>query len=117
MLSTSAPRLQTRLTVVRRRDVFDVGLVIFLADIVRGAISPTLSLYARSLGASLGFLGGLAATVGVVRLTLSVPIGALSDVSRKWVLVGACSSSRGAPAPSPLHAPPRCSSCPTDPWD
>jgi MFS family permease len=74
--------------VVRRRDVFDVCLVILLADVVSGAISPTLSLYARSLGASLGFLGVLAATVGVVRLTLSVPIGALSDVSRKWVLVG-----------------------------
>ena len=90
--ATRAPqfliRVDPRLAVLFRRDLLDACLVIFLADVVTGMISPTFSLYARSMGASLSFLGLLAATVGLVRLTLSIPLGVLSDWNRKWVLVG-----------------------------
>ena len=70
-----------------RRDVVSICSVIFLADIVSGILSPTFSLYAQSLGASLAFIGALSSIAGLTQLLTSMPIGALSDRhGRKIVL-------------------------------
>lgn len=72
---------------VVRKDVLTICLVIFCADIMSGIVSPSFSLYARQLGASLTFIGILSSTLGVTRLVVSVPLGLLSDrVGRKTVV-------------------------------
>ncbi|MBE7554922.1 MAG: hypothetical protein HS126_28055 [Anaerolineales bacterium] len=49
---------KTRIWVVlRRRDVISICLFAFLTDMIIGIISPTLSLFAQSLGASLTLVG------------------------------------------------------------
>ena len=71
-----------------RRDVVSICLVILSADLVSGILSPTFSLYAQNLGASLGFIGVLSSVVGITQLFTSMPIGVLSDrYGRKLVLV------------------------------
>jgi MFS family permease len=71
-----------------RREVVLVCLVIFGADLVSGILSPTFSLYAQGLGASLAFVGVLSSIVGLTQLFTSMPIGILSDrYGRKVVLV------------------------------
>ena len=73
---------------VLRRDVLLICAVIFCADLVSGIVSPTFSLYAKGLGASLTLIGVLSSTVGLTQLLTSMPIGLQSDkVGRKPVLV------------------------------
>lgn len=72
---------------LRRREVLAVLGMVFMADIVSGIVSPTFSLYASSLGASLVLIGILSAVVGLTRIISSVPTGVLADrVGRKNVL-------------------------------
>jgi MFS family permease len=72
-----------------RRDVILICLIIFMADVLSGILSPTFSLYAKDLGASLTLIGLLSSVVGFTQLIISMPIGALSDQhGRKVVLVG-----------------------------
>jgi MFS family permease len=71
-----------------RREVVDICLFIFIADVVTGVQTPVFPLYATSLGASLGFLGVITAVLGLARLASALPIGVLSDrLDRKTVLV------------------------------
>lgn len=65
--------------ILRRREVIFICLFAFLTDTIIGMTSPTLSLYARSLGASLTLVGILATTLGVARLGSSLIIGPISD--------------------------------------
>jgi MFS family permease len=72
-----------------RRDVVDICILIFIADVVTGVQSPLFSLYTTSLGASLGLLGLITAVLGLTRLVAALPVGMLSDrLDRKAVLVG-----------------------------
>lgn len=72
-----------------RREVVDICLFIFIADVVTGVQTPLFPLYAVSLGASLGVLGLITALLGLTRLASALPIGMLSDrLDRKRVLVG-----------------------------
>lgn len=80
-----ARRLQGLLT---RKELVSVFVMIFIADVVVGVFSPTFSLYATSLGASLTLVGLLSSLAGLTRILSSVPIGLLSDAKgRKGVLV------------------------------
>jgi MFS family permease len=72
-----------------RREIVDICIFIFIADIVTGVPTPIFSLYATSLGASLGLLGVVTAMLGLGRLLAALPVGMLSDaLDRKTVLVG-----------------------------
>jgi len=72
-----------------RREVVDICILIFIADVVTGVQIPVFPLYATNLGSSLQTLGLLAAVLGLSRLASAVPIGMLSDrLDRKTVLVG-----------------------------
>jgi MFS family permease len=72
-----------------RRDVILICCIIFMADVMSGMLSPTFSLYAKELGASLTLIGLLSSVVGLTQLITSLPIGWLSDqYGRKFVLVG-----------------------------
>jgi MFS family permease len=72
---------------ILRREVITICAVIFLADVMSGVVSPTFSLYAQQLGASLTIVGALSSTIGLTRLFTSMPIGMISDrVGRKAVL-------------------------------
>lgn len=62
-----------------RREVGSICLFVFTADMIIGTITPTLSLFARSLGASLTLVGILATTLGLARFGSSVIVGTLSD--------------------------------------
>ncbi len=71
-----------------RREVVDVCILIFIADIVTGVPTPVFPLYATNLGASLGLLGVITAMLGLGRLIAALPVGMLSDrLDRKTVLV------------------------------
>jgi DHA1 family multidrug resistance protein-like MFS transporter len=70
-----------------RREVVDICLLIFIADVVVGVQIPIFPLYATSLGASLQFLGVITAMLGLGRLASALPVGMLSDrLDRKTVL-------------------------------
>ena len=90
-----------------RREVVDICIFIFIADVVTGVQTPLFPLYTTSLGASLATLGLITAVLGLTRLASSVPVGMLSDrLDRKAVLVGgmvmfALSFALYAVAPSP----------------
>jgi MFS family permease len=72
-----------------RREVVDICVLIFIADVVTGVQTPLFSLYTTSLGASLGLLGLITAALGLTRLLSALPIGMVSDrLDRKTVLVG-----------------------------
>jgi DHA1 family multidrug resistance protein-like MFS transporter len=72
-----------------RREVVDICILIFIADVVTGVQTPLFPLYTTSLGASLGMLGLITAVLGLTRLASALPIGMLSDrLDRKTVLVG-----------------------------
>jgi len=74
--------------VVIRRELLAVFVMVFIADLVVGIFSPTFSLYATSLGASLTLIGALSGVVGLTRILSSVPIGMISDArGRRGVLV------------------------------
>jgi MFS family permease len=73
--------------VVIRKELLAVYATVFIADLVVGIFSPTFSLYATSLGASLTLIGALSGTVGLTRILSSVPIGMISDAKgRRGVL-------------------------------
>ena len=63
----------------RRPEILAICAVVFLADLTISFIVPTLSLYAKSLGASLVLIGALSGFVNVVSTLVAVPIGLLSD--------------------------------------
>jgi DHA1 family tetracycline resistance protein-like MFS transporter len=65
--------------IVIRRDLLAVFAMVFLADAAIGIFRPTISLYARSLGASLTMIGALGGIEGLTRILFAVPIGMLSD--------------------------------------
>ena len=72
-----------------RREVVDICILIFIADVVTGVQIPVFPLYTTSLGASLEMLGLITAVLGLTRLAAALPIGMLSDrLDRKTVLVG-----------------------------
>jgi MFS family permease len=72
-----------------RREVVDICVLIFIADVVTGVQIPLFPLYTISLGASLGMLGLITAVLGLARLASALPVGMLSDrLDRKTVLVG-----------------------------
>ena len=72
---------------LRNKELLVLCFMIFTADIVSGIVSPTFSLYATSLGASLALIGVLSAVVGLTRILSSVPIGLIADAKgRKNVL-------------------------------
>jgi MFS family permease len=72
-----------------RREVVDICVLIFIADVVTGVQIPVFPLYTISLGASLGLLGLITAVLGLGRLASALPVGMLSDrLDRKTVLVG-----------------------------
>ncbi len=72
-----------------RREVVDICVLIFIADVVTGVQIPLFPLYTVSLGASLGTLGLITAVLGLARLASALPVGMLSDrLDRKTVLVG-----------------------------
>lgn len=74
--------------VLRRREVITICLFAFLTDMIIGIVSPTLSLFAQSLGASLSLVGILAATMGLARFGSSLFIGTFSDRrGRKSILM------------------------------
>ena len=71
-----------------RKDLLAVFLMIFIADLVMGVFSPTFSLYARSLGASLTLIGALGSMPGLMRIASSIPLGMISDAKgRKGVMM------------------------------
>ena len=75
-------------TVLSRREVLSICLFVFMADMIIGITSPTRSLFAQSLGASLTLVGILATMLGLTRLLSSMVIGAISDrQGRKSVLL------------------------------
>jgi MFS family permease len=70
-----------------RREVVDLCILIFIADVVVGIQIPVFPLYAMALGTSLGLLGLITAMRGLTWLVASVPIGVLSDrLDRKTLL-------------------------------
>lgn len=59
----------------------------FFGDVVAGIVSPTFSLYAKSLGVSVVVIGALGGVMGLTQILASVPIGMLSDAyGRKTVI-------------------------------
>lgn len=54
-------------------------VVIFLCDVVWNALSPTFSIYAQGLGATLPFIGVLNSITGLGMLIFSVPAGVYGD--------------------------------------
>jgi len=75
----------------RRRSVrfFCLGIALFWAALY--IYVPILSVYARSLGASLSLVGLIVASYGVIQLLLRIPLGVASDRlgrRRPFVLVG-----------------------------
>ena len=71
-----------------RRELASVFAMVFIADVVVGIFSPTFSLFATSLGASVAFVGLLSSLVGLTRIVSSLPIGMTSDSrGRKGVLM------------------------------
>src|SRR5579859_6165916 len=71
-----------------RREVIDICLFIFIADVVVGVQSPIFALFATSLGSSLGALGLITSVLGLSRLASAVPAGVISDrFGPKTVLV------------------------------
>ena len=73
---------------IMRREVVDVCILIFLADVVVGVQSPIFALYTTSLGASLGMLGLVTSVLGLARLASALPAGVISDrLGPKTVLI------------------------------
>jgi MFS family permease len=64
-------------------------VIVFVADTVVGMYSPTFSLFATGLGASVTLVGVLSSVKGLTRTLVSVPIGMFSDArGRRVVLLG-----------------------------
>lgn len=74
-------------SVLGRREILSLCLMILTADVVAGIIAPSFSLFATSLNASMALIGTLSAVEGLTRIISSVPVGILSDMrGRKDVL-------------------------------
>jgi MFS family permease len=56
-----------------------VCILAFLADMVGGIMSPTKTLFALDIGASITFVGLMSAVESVVAITCAIPIGIISD--------------------------------------
>jgi len=93
--------------VLRRKQVWVLCAMIFTANLYSGITFPTLSLYAQSLGASLGLIGALSGVAGLTQISFAVPVGLMSDAKgRKTVLsagmlLSAASSFLYAVVPNP----------------
>jgi MFS family permease len=73
--------------VLRSKEVLALCAMAFMADICTGIITPTFSLYAKGLGASLTLIGALGGINGLTRIFSAVPVGLMSDSrGRKTVL-------------------------------
>src|SRR5579872_2074533 len=71
-----------------RRDVIDICVFIFIADVVVGVQSPIFALFATSLGTALGPLGVITSVLGLARLASALPAGMISDrLGPKAVLI------------------------------
>ncbi len=79
MDNSSVSSLTASYSRIMRREVIDVCLLIFIADVVVGVQSPIFALFATSLGASLGMLGLVTSVLGLARLASAVPAGVISD--------------------------------------
>jgi MFS family permease len=75
---------------VFRRDIMLPCIVIFLCDIVWNIMSPTLSIYAQSIGATLPFIGVLNSVTGLGMLIFSVPAGVYGDRAgrKRMMMIG-----------------------------
>lgn len=73
-----------------RRDIVLPCIVIFLCDIVWNVMSPTLSIYAQSIGATLPFIGILNSITGLGMLVFSVPAGVYGDRAgrKRMMMIG-----------------------------
>jgi MFS family permease len=70
-----------------RSQITAICVVVFIADLVSGILSPTFSLFVEQLGISLVLLGVINTVGGLASLTTSFPIGSLSDrISRPWII-------------------------------
>lgn len=74
---------------ILRREIVILCLVVFLADVVAGIVSPTFSLYAKSLGVSVVVIGALGGVMGLTQILASVPIGMLSDAHGRKTVISA----------------------------
>src|SRR6476659_4978824 len=88
------------MTSLRRSRAVAVALVTFatFTDIVAYSVAvPVLPDLSRKLGASPTMIGMLFASFGVTLLTVSIPMGAISDrIGRKWPMVGGLIALAGA---------------------
>jgi len=75
--------------IVIRRDLLAVFAMVFLADAAIGIFRPTISLYARSLGASLTMIGALGGIEGLTRILFFVPVGMFSDTKGRRGVISA----------------------------
>jgi len=71
--------LRRDLSTLLKPQVLAITLFLMLADLMLGTVGPTFSLFARSLGASLTWVGVLATSVGLTRLVAGMAVGGLSD--------------------------------------
>jgi len=70
-----------------RKEVVSAFAMVFLADVVVGMFSPTFSLFAKSLGASVTLIGVLSSARGLTRTLASIPIGMVSDSKGRRVVL------------------------------
>jgi len=71
------------------REIAELCVVIFIADVVSGILSPTFSLFAENLGISLALLGIIITAGGLIQLIIALPFGVLSDrIGRPTMFVG-----------------------------
>ena len=74
-------------SLLTRKEVVSVFLMVFVADVVVGIFSPTFSLFATSLGASVTLIGVLSSVRGLTRTLASIPVGMVSDSSGRRIVL------------------------------
>ncbi|MBI5029055.1 MAG: MFS transporter [Chloroflexi bacterium] len=72
-----------------RKEIIVLCSVVFLADVVAGIVSPTFSLYAKSLGVSVVVIGALGGVMGLTQILAAVPIGMISDTRGRKAVISA----------------------------
>jgi MFS family permease len=71
-----------------RRAVATLCFVVFLADVVFGIVTPTFSLFAKSLGITVALIGTINTIGSFTQLLIALPIGLVSDrVSRPRIIM------------------------------
>lgn len=70
-----------------KRNIMVICLLAFLADMVGGIISPTRTLFAIDIGASITFIGLMAALSSVTSLIAAIPLGVISDRGGRKTLI------------------------------